>query len=89
MAKQATDNVPPVAPDIARLSFEDALAELEEIVSRLEGGDVGLEESIDIYTRGAMLKRHCDSKLRAAEEKIEKIVLGADGTIGAEPVEAD
>lgn len=81
------DDDAPIPADIVELNFERALAELEEIVRRLEAGDVSLEESIEIYTRGALLKRHCEAKLRAAEEKIEKVVLGPDGGMAVEPVD--
>jgi exodeoxyribonuclease VII small subunit len=67
------------AEDVAALSFEQALKELEDIVRRLEAGDVDLENSIEIYGRGAALKRHCETKLKAAQERIEKISLGPDG----------
>lgn len=70
--------------DIANMSFEDALRELEQIVHKLEGGDVPLDDSIRIYERGAALKAHCEARLREAELKIEKIVLGADGPKGLE-----
>jgi exodeoxyribonuclease VII small subunit len=70
--------------DIATMSFEDALRELEQIVHKLEGGDVPLDDSIRIYERGAALKAHCEARLREAELKIEKIVLGADGPKGLE-----
>ena len=74
--------------DIDSMNFEQALAELERIVGQLESGDVSLEDSIDIYTRGTMLKRHCESKLRAAQEKVEKIVIGSSGEAsGTEPAE--
>ena len=74
--------------DIDTMNFEQALAELERIVGQLESGDVSLEDSIDIYTRGTMLKRHCESKLRAAQEKVEKIVIGSSGEAsGTEPAE--
>jgi exodeoxyribonuclease VII small subunit len=73
--------------DIADLSFEDALAALERIVDRLEAGDVPLEDSIRIYERGAALKAHCEQKLKAAELKVEKIVLGPDGPKGLERVD--
>ncbi len=66
-------------PDLASLKFEDALAELESIVERLEKGTVPLEESIVIYARGEELKRHCETLLKSAEAQIEKISLGADG----------
>ncbi len=87
MANVNSDDDAPVPAEIAELSFEEALAALEEIVGRLEAGEATLEESIEIYTRGALLKRHCGAKLRAAEEKIEKVVLGPDGGVGSEPVD--
>ncbi len=65
--------------DIAALSFEKALAELEEIVSKLESGQAALEDSIALYERGAALKAHCEKTLKSAQEKIEKIVVGSDG----------
>ncbi len=65
--------------EIAALPFERALAELEDIVTRLERGSVALEESIEIYERGEALKRHCETLLRSAEMRIEKITLGTDG----------
>ena len=74
-------------PDIAALSFEAALKELEEIVRKLEEGRVELEESIEIYGRGVLLKRHCEAKLQAARAKVEKIVLGPDGQAEARPLD--
>jgi exodeoxyribonuclease VII small subunit len=74
-----------IAEDIAKLNFEDALQALEEIVKGLESGDVRLDQAIDSYARGAALKRHCESKLREAQAKIEKISLDADGTPRTEP----
>jgi exodeoxyribonuclease VII small subunit len=70
--------------DIAGLSFEDSLRELEQIVRQLEQGDVPLEDSIRIYERGAALKGHCEKKLKEAELKVEKILLGPDGPKGLE-----
>jgi len=70
--------------DIGTMSFEDALRELEQIVHKLEAGDVPLEDSIRIYERGAALKAHCEKRLKEAELKVEKIVLGADGPKGVE-----
>ena len=70
--------------DIASMSFEAALRELEQIVRQLEAGDVPLEDSIRIYERGAALKAHCEAKLKEAELKVEKIVLGPDGPKGLE-----
>lgn len=78
-----------VPADIAKMSFEEALAELEGIVRELEGGDAKLEEAIGSYERGAALKKHCEAKLRDAKAKIEKISIGADGAARAEPAEFD
>ena len=79
-----------IPDDIRAMSFEQALAELETIVAALEGGDVELEESIATYTRGTLLKRHCESKLRAAQEKIDRIVVGPDDTAaGLEPADIE
>ncbi len=75
--------------DIAALSFEEALAELEKIVQRLEAGDVPLEDSIRIYERGAALKAHCEAKLKAAQLKVEQIVVGPDGKPKAQHFEAN
>jgi exodeoxyribonuclease VII small subunit len=65
--------------EIAKLTFEVAMRELEEIVSALEKGNVDLDKSIALYERGENLKKHCDSLLKSAEARIEKIVQGADG----------
>ncbi len=76
--------------DLAGLPFEKALAELESIVTRLERGDVALEESLSIYARGEALKAHCETLLRSAEARIEKITLGSDGAPkGVEPLDVD
>ena len=75
--------------DIATLPFERALADLEEIVTRLERGSVPLEESIAIYERGEALKTRCEALLRDAEMRIEKITLGPGGQpTGTEPFDA-
>lgn len=71
--------------NVKALSFEKALGELEDIVRRLEDGSAGLEESITLYERGAVLKAHCELKLKSAREKIEKIVPSGDGSPGLEP----
>ena len=73
-----------IPEDIAALSFEDALAELDKIVGELESGKVKLNEAIGAYERGAKLKRHCEAKLTEAKAKVEKIVPSADGTVNAE-----
>jgi exodeoxyribonuclease VII small subunit len=72
---------------VADLSFEEALRELEAVVSRLESGDVALEESIALYARGAELRAHCDAKLKAAEARVAEITQGPDGSVGTRPVE--
>jgi len=79
----------PAATDVADLSFEDALAELEGIVRRLEEGSGKLDDAIDAYERGAALKRHCEAKLQEAQSRVEKIVLGPDGSVGTEPADLD
>lgn len=72
---------------IESLSFEQALAELEQIVARLESGQAPLEDSIQMYERGAALKAHCERRLEAARLRVEKIVMGAGGAQGVEPAE--
>lgn len=68
-----------VSTEVAELTFEAALAELERIVGRLEQGQVPLEESIEIYKRGEALKARCDDLLKRAEARVETISVGADG----------
>ena len=65
--------------DVKKLSFEKALAELEQIVQKLEGGAVALEESVTIYERGEALKRRCEELLRQAEARVDKITTDASG----------
>ena len=73
---------------IETLSFEEAMRELEATVGKLEHGEATLEESIALYERGAALRAHCDKVLRAAEERVEKIMLAASGEpSGTAPVE--
>lgn len=67
------------AADVAALSFEAAMAELEGIVRRLESGDVSLEESVALYERGHSLRAHCEARLKAAQMRIEQVSLSADG----------
>ncbi len=74
--------------DIQKMSFEDALEELKEIVSTLESGEGKLDAAVEAYERGAKLKRHCEAKLREAQEKIEKITLGPDGGVTTESFDA-
>jgi exodeoxyribonuclease VII small subunit len=73
--------------DVSKLSFEQALAELEKIVGELESGQAPLERSIEMYERGAALKAHCEKRLEAARLRVEKIVMGAQGASGVEAAE--
>ena len=76
------------AENIAGMSFEDALRALEEVVRKLEGGEVPLDESITLYERGEELRKHCQARLDAAQARIEKIVAGPDGKIShAQPLD--
>ncbi len=79
-------DAPAIPADIAAMSFEAALRELEGIVGKLESGQAPLEKSIEIYERGAALKAHCEQKLQAARLRVEKIVVGPGGPT-AEPAE--
>jgi exodeoxyribonuclease VII small subunit len=77
-------------PDLSALPFERALEELEGIVRRLERGDVPLEDSIAIYERGEALKKHCETLLKRAEARIEKITIGPDGrATGTTPLDME
>jgi len=78
-----------VPADVTAMSFEDALAELEQIVRGLEGGQVKLDDAIRSYERGAVLKRHCENKLNEAQQRVDRIVVGADGAVSAEPAKLD
>ena len=75
--------------EIDAMSFEDALAELEQIVRRLEGGQVKLDEAIQASERGALLKQHCERKLNEARQRVDRIVVGPDGALSAEPAKLD
>ena len=77
----------PGEDEIAALSFEQALAELERIVAELEAGKTDLEQSIDAYARGSLLKAHCEAKLKEAQLRVERIVIGPSGPTGVEPAE--
>ncbi len=76
-----------IPPDVARLGFEEALKELEDIVRDLDGGKGKLDDAIRSYERGAALKRHCESKLAEAQMRIDKIMLGTNGEVKAEPTD--
>ncbi|WP_300550887.1 exodeoxyribonuclease VII small subunit [Roseovarius sp.] len=73
---------------VSEMSFEQAMKELEQVVGKLERGDVALEDSISLYERGALLKKRCEAKLKEAEEKVAAITLDGDGQpTGTKPVE--
>ena len=76
-------------PAVEKMSFEEALAELETIVGGLESGKAPLEDSIKSYERGMALKQHCEKKLGEAQEKIEKITIAPDGSVKTEPFDKD
>ena len=80
---------PSGSAEIAAMSFEDALAELEQIVRRLEAGQVKLDDAIQYYERGAQLKRHCEQKLSEAQQRVDRIVIGADGAVSIAPAKLD
>lgn len=79
----------PLPADIAGMSFEAALAELETIVKRLETGNAKLDDAITSYERGALLKQHCEAKLREAQSRVDRIVIGADGSPNVEKLALD
>lgn len=88
--------VPAIAPpmdgpgiDLSQMSFEDALKALEDVVRKLETGEVPLDDSIALYERGELLRKHCQARLDAAQVRIEKIVQGPGGeAVGLEPFDA-
>jgi exodeoxyribonuclease VII small subunit len=83
------DDTPRAAPqpDVSKMSFEDALSELEQIVRGLEGGQQKLEDAITAYERGAALRKHCEAKLAEAEARVAAIVRSADGSLSTRPME--
>ena len=85
MAKESITAQPAGASNIASLSFEAAVAELETIVRRLEAGQGELEAAIADYTRGTELKNHCVAKLEAAKLQLDTIIKGADGNLSLQP----
>ncbi len=78
-----------IPADIASLSFEESLEQLEEIVQKLEAGQGKLDDAIESYERGAALKRHCEAKLKEAQQKVDKIVTASDGSLRIEPDDED
>ena len=89
MTEKARHSIPGVLPpEIAKLGFEEALSELEKLVRQLEEGKAKLDDAIGAYERGALLKRHCENKLREAKAKIERIEIGPDGKASTKPFES-
>ena len=82
-------SMPETPSEIAAMSFEEAIEELEAIVKQLETGRGKLDEAIGSYERGAALKRHCEAKLNEAKAKVERISLGPDGVLRAGPAALD
>jgi exodeoxyribonuclease VII small subunit len=78
----------PVEDDISAMTYEAALAELDALIGKLEGGSVALEEAIGAYERGAKLAQHCAELLERTEQRVSQLVVGADGGIGERPLEA-
>ena len=77
-----------IAKEISKLSFEQAMTELEDVVAKLENGQAPLEDSIMLYERGNNLKKHCEQKLKEAEEKVSQITFSSDGSVsGSKSVE--
>lgn len=75
---------------IEEMSFEDAMAELEQVVAKLESGQAPLDQSIDLYERGAKLKERCEGRLKDAELRVNKIIAGKDGQAkGSEPFDTE
>jgi exodeoxyribonuclease VII small subunit len=83
----AATQTDPAPTDVASLSFEDALAELDRIVRGLEGGQQKLEDAIAAYERGAKLRLHCEAKLAEAEQRVQAIVAAADGSLSLRPAD--
>ncbi|MCK5295779.1 MAG: exodeoxyribonuclease VII small subunit [Alphaproteobacteria bacterium] len=75
--------------DISKMDFEEALSSLEEIVRRLESGNIKLDNAVDAYEKGMMLKKHCEDKLKTAKVRVDKISLSPNGDVELVPTEAD
>ena len=75
--------------DLANLTFEEAMRELESIVRDLETGKAKLDDAVRAYERGAARKAHCEAKLAGAQAKIEQITVGSDGKISTAPLDPE
>ncbi|MGA7988096.1 MAG: exodeoxyribonuclease VII small subunit [Candidatus Dormiibacterota bacterium] len=78
---------PPAEDDIAGMTYEAALAELDTLITKLEGGSIALEEAIGAYERGAVLAKHCAELLERTEQRVKQLVVSTDGSIGERPLE--
>lgn len=84
------DANPNTTADITEMTFEAALSALEDVVRRLESGEVPLDDSINLYEQGEKLRQHCQARLDAAQARIEKIVQAPDGrAVGSAPFDAE
>jgi exodeoxyribonuclease VII small subunit len=84
-----TDKKVDIPDDIKAMDFEEAIGALEDIVRNLENGQVSLEKSIDIYSRGTQLRAHCDEKLKDATARIEKITQSGNGAFNTAPLDGE
>ncbi|PIW27719.1 MAG: exodeoxyribonuclease VII small subunit [Rhodospirillales bacterium CG15_BIG_FIL_POST_REV_8_21_14_020_66_15] len=92
MAKQKSQGAAAdteIPEDIRAMSFEDAMSELEDIVRGLEQGAGSLDQAIDAYSRGVALKSHCEARLKEAQLRVDKIVVGAGGSLSSEPADQE
>ena len=87
--KQSRESSTNSTLDINALAFESALSELEDIVRRLEQGQISLDDAINSYERGALLKQHCEKKLEQARMRVEKISFGSEGAQGTDPADLE
>ena len=78
----------PAEDGITGLTYEAALAELDTLITKLEGGSIALEEAIGAYERGAVLAQHCADLLARTEQRVNQLVVSASGSIGERPLEA-
>ncbi len=87
MPRAPADKAAPPAPTAAAFDFEQAMAELEAVVARLEQGEVPLEEALQAFERGVVLTRACQQALAAAEQKVEIMLERPDGSHATVPFE--
>lgn len=75
--------------DISSLSYEAALAQLDALIQKLEGGSIALEDAIAAYERGTRLARHCEELLDRTERRVSALMVGADGRMTERPLEIE